>query len=388
MSRPTAYAGSEKYIFVSYSHKDSDAVLPIIARLNEQGYRVWYDLGIDPGSEWDENIASHITECGYFIAFISNNYLASSNCKDELNFARDLEKERLIVYLEDVQLPSGMAMRVNRLQSIFKHSYSNEEEFYAKLFDAQNIDMCRDVTSTVAADSSPAAPQAVSIPGPNVQPQPKATNKLPIIIAIASTVIALIIVFTVAMGAFSPKDKADGGDDKGSSVVSSQKGTAMSDDWQDFTFELDGKVYQLPCSYDTLKKDGWTISDASFSEDTQIKPFAEENIWMTKNGKNLSIVACNLTTNPVAVKDCTVGGILWIKRGGADIKLAKGITVNSTLDQIIAAYGEPDEKTTEADGSISMTYYCSGSSDSAIMVRSFEESTDSTTIAIVNMTAQ
>jgi len=142
MNAPKAYSGKEKYIFISYSHRDTAEVYPIITRLAENGYRVWYDSGIDPGTEWDENIAEHINECGYFIAFISSNYLGSNNCKDELNYARDLEKERLIVYLEDVTLPSGMAMRINRLQSLFKYAYTDQREFYSKLFTAKNIDIC------------------------------------------------------------------------------------------------------------------------------------------------------------------------------------------------------------------------------------------------------
>ena len=66
MERPIPYRGEEAYIFVSYAHKDSYRVWPIVARLQLDGYRVWYDEGIDPGTEWDENIASHVKNCGYF----------------------------------------------------------------------------------------------------------------------------------------------------------------------------------------------------------------------------------------------------------------------------------------------------------------------------------
>ncbi|MBQ8836941.1 MAG: toll/interleukin-1 receptor domain-containing protein [Clostridia bacterium] len=157
MNMPTAYAGADKYIFISYSHRDSARVFPIIEKLVSNGYRVWFDEGIDPGSEWDEDIAGHIQECGYFIAFISKNYINSNNCKDELNYARDREKERLLVYLEDVELPSGMAMRLNRIQSIFKHTYPSEEDFYTKLFSAKNINICHGEDAAAKA-SEPDAP--------------------------------------------------------------------------------------------------------------------------------------------------------------------------------------------------------------------------------------
>ncbi len=137
------YCGTKKYIFVSYAHKDYHIVLPIIKRMIKEGYRVWFDKGIDPFTEWDENIATHIDNCGYFAAFISDNYLSSDNCKDELNYARDLDKDRLVIYIEKTALPSGIAMRINRIQSVFMYEYSNEEEFYDKLFSTKNIESCR-----------------------------------------------------------------------------------------------------------------------------------------------------------------------------------------------------------------------------------------------------
>ena len=139
MANLIPYKGNDSYIFISYAHRDSALVLPIIERMYADGFRVWYDEGIDPGTEWDEFIAEHIDRCGYFIAFMSENYLASSNCKDELNYARDLEKNRLIVYLGDVALPKGMAMRINRLQSIFYHRYADKEKFYEVLYSANGI---------------------------------------------------------------------------------------------------------------------------------------------------------------------------------------------------------------------------------------------------------
>jgi TM2 domain-containing membrane protein YozV len=171
MNAPAPYRGKEKYIFISYSHKDTAKVYPIISKLNMEGYRVWYDSGIDPGTEWDENIAQHIEECGYFIAFITENYLASNNCKDELNYVRDLEKERLIVYLENVTLPSGMAMRINRLQSIHKPAYSNENDFYEKLFLAKGIHVCY-------AGKLVSEPEAQPKVQPQVQPQVQPTRPI------------------------------------------------------------------------------------------------------------------------------------------------------------------------------------------------------------------
>lgn len=130
---------NKPFIFISYSHKDSEIVLQVIKELQNSSYRIWYDDGIDPGTEWDKNIAEHIENCGYFIAFISKNYISSSNCKDELNFARDLEKKRFLVYIEEVELPSEMKMRLSRIQNIHKYKYENDSDFYNKFFSADGL---------------------------------------------------------------------------------------------------------------------------------------------------------------------------------------------------------------------------------------------------------
>ncbi|MBQ8260998.1 MAG: TIR domain-containing protein [Lachnospiraceae bacterium] len=143
---------TKPYIFISYSHRDSDKVIKIVERLQSEGYNVWYDEGIDPGTEWDENIAKHVSACSYFIAFISNGYIGSKNCKDELNYSRELDKEQLLVYLEEVNLSGGMAMRMNRIQAIFWYKYDNDntEDAYQKLFSARGIDKTKQKSTETA----------------------------------------------------------------------------------------------------------------------------------------------------------------------------------------------------------------------------------------------
>ena len=153
MERPVPYKGDKEYIFISYSHRDSQKVWPIISQMQKDGFRVWYDDGIDPGTEWDENIAAHVVGCGYFIAFVSENYLNSENCKDELNFARDRGKPQLLIYLEDVELPQGMAMRMGRNQAIFHNRYTESEKFYAKLYETSEIEFFNENNSVPKYES-------------------------------------------------------------------------------------------------------------------------------------------------------------------------------------------------------------------------------------------
>ncbi len=131
------YQGEMPYVFISYAHRDMDIVYSIINFLIAKGMRIWFDEGIDPGTEWDDNIAAHVQGCDSMIAFISANYLNSDNCRDELNYARDLKKDRLLIYLEQVELPAGMAMRMNRIQAINRYNYDRPEDFFNKLMRCQ-----------------------------------------------------------------------------------------------------------------------------------------------------------------------------------------------------------------------------------------------------------
>ncbi len=140
----STYNESSPFIFISYSHRNSEKVLKIVERLQEDGYRVWYDEGIDPGTEWDEFIAEKIENSSFFIAFMSQEYLDSKNCKDELNYARDLDKDRLLVYLSDVKLAGGMAMRLNRLQAIHEYAYSSFDSFIEKLESTPALEAFKD----------------------------------------------------------------------------------------------------------------------------------------------------------------------------------------------------------------------------------------------------
>jgi len=96
-----AYEGSRPYIFVSYAHKDSGAVLPVIHELYNRKYRIWYDEGIAPGSEWPQNIARHLEKASLVMVFLSENYLSSPNCKNESKVADKQNKKRVRIVLGD-----------------------------------------------------------------------------------------------------------------------------------------------------------------------------------------------------------------------------------------------------------------------------------------------
>jgi hypothetical protein len=137
---PSAYEGREPYIFVSYSHRDDEFVFRAITQLEKAGFRVWFDGGIEAGSEWPEYIASHLMDCACVIAFISNSFVASKNCKRELNFAQDLQKPLLSVYIEDVELTAGMRMQLGLSQAMFRNKFEHDSQFFQSLANARILE--------------------------------------------------------------------------------------------------------------------------------------------------------------------------------------------------------------------------------------------------------
>ena len=59
------------YVFVSYSHKDRDEVLPILKELYEDGWRIWYDEGLTIGDRYDETLEEHVRNCSAFLLFVT-----------------------------------------------------------------------------------------------------------------------------------------------------------------------------------------------------------------------------------------------------------------------------------------------------------------------------
>lgn len=148
-----AYEGKEKYIFVSYAHKDADRVYPILDILAEKGYRVWYDDGIIPGSEWPEFIAKHLSDCDIVMFFVSPDAAASENCRREINFALSRQKKLISVFLEETQLTPGMELQISTTQSLYKHRYENEDQFFERLFSTPMLENCRQTISDAADES-------------------------------------------------------------------------------------------------------------------------------------------------------------------------------------------------------------------------------------------
>ena len=138
MDAITPYEGTEPYIFLSYAHADAPAVMEIAARLQQAGCRVWYDGGIEVGSEWPENIAAHLAGAAVMLAFLSDAYIRSDNCRKEMHFAQTRRIRTVNIFLEETALTPGMEMQIGSLFALMKYAM-REDVFYEKLFAAPQL---------------------------------------------------------------------------------------------------------------------------------------------------------------------------------------------------------------------------------------------------------
>ena len=161
-----AYQGEDAYIFISYAHRDKKIVYPEIARLNSLRYRIWYDEGITPGSEWSDEIGNALQRCNTFIVFISPQSIASENVRKEIHFAIGEKKLFLAIHIENTQLPPGLKLQMSMNQAILKYNLK-EEHYQRKLEQAlptvtfsEKINEILDITSTEKINKIPSQLQS------------------------------------------------------------------------------------------------------------------------------------------------------------------------------------------------------------------------------------
>ncbi len=337
------------YIFISYAHKDNKRVLPAIEAMQKRGYRVWYDSGIEAGTEWSNNIATHLLECTAFIAFVSGNSIASENCLDEIAYAKSYRKPSLMIYLEDdVQLPEGTEMQTARFQRMYYSRQLSLEAFVNNLATSPIFDAC--------IDHPQSRPVSVPAPAPGADKPDMSNRKLILIIGgifIGLALVILILLCSLLMKSDTPPALPE----TMPSTVPTEVPAAdevveelqMSDDLFDFTFTLEGVIYQLPFAFSQLTENGWTIASDNYNSSTNIPGMDKEYLSMVKDGKRIYVDVYNDTGNFITIGQSKVGGIEVNCSTNIDFFIAKGFTPSRTSDEIIAEFGTPNNRNVQSD---------------------------------------
>jgi len=96
-------------VYLSYTHKDSERVVPIAKELRKLGLSVWLDQEVSASAHWMEEIERALHESPVLVLFLSQSYLASPWANVEFGVAlsrAQSDAARMVpALLEDVDLP-------------------------------------------------------------------------------------------------------------------------------------------------------------------------------------------------------------------------------------------------------------------------------------------
>ncbi|MBQ2061132.1 MAG: leucine-rich repeat protein [Oscillospiraceae bacterium] len=102
-----AYTGKEPYIFVSYSHRDTAMVYPILDALYDHKYRIWYDESCENGNDFRDELRQRIKSAEAVLLFVSGASMASPFCGMEVIVAREYGKRLFPIYLDNEPVPAA-----------------------------------------------------------------------------------------------------------------------------------------------------------------------------------------------------------------------------------------------------------------------------------------
>lgn len=155
---------------------------------------------------------------------------------------------------------------------------------------------------------------------------------------------ALLFSAPAPVYASEPSTETAAGASTESSQETAQETEAAS--LYDFQITINGELYQFPMSYEEFTSRGWEYDgDASM----EISPNQYTSAEVFKNG-DLTIYATifNLGVNVVPVSEADIAGItldsFYLEDTDLTASLPGGITMDSTIDDVIAAYGEPSSR--------------------------------------------
>ena len=100
-----AYTGKEPYLFVSYSHRDTAKVYPILDALYDRKYRLWYDESCETGNDFRDELRERIEGSEAVLLFVSESSMSSPFCGMEIIVARENGKRLYPIYLDNAAVP-------------------------------------------------------------------------------------------------------------------------------------------------------------------------------------------------------------------------------------------------------------------------------------------
>jgi hypothetical protein len=126
------YSRNQKpFVYAAFSDCDRERALPILEKINEHGIAFWFS------DRFTKKEAGRMEAACSCIVFISNDTINDEKVLRCIKAAEKYNKKILCIYLEPTELPPGMALHLNALQSIDRGSFNDEQAFAEKLKSAE-----------------------------------------------------------------------------------------------------------------------------------------------------------------------------------------------------------------------------------------------------------
>ena len=146
----TPYIGNEKYAVVLNCPEDFSVTEKLIARLELDGYRIWFDNEISSEAEKIGNIEKYIKHCSVCVAVLTENAVNSHIFRSCLTYAVNIGAAVVSVFEENAALTPGMRLQVNTTDVIEKFRLGGDE-FYDRLTEMKILRECREARQKKAA---------------------------------------------------------------------------------------------------------------------------------------------------------------------------------------------------------------------------------------------
>ena len=144
----------------------------------------------------------------------------------------------------------------------------------------------------------------------------------------------------------------------------------LGDTWESMTVQVNEKILTFPCAYSEIKEVGFELDKRYTSEELMIKPGKfEAAAFSDSYGNIVAFEVANDSELPIEITKGEVRGICVTKRNineSAGILFPGGVTIGTSLEEVIESYGDEYEKLYEGDDLISCRWmngdvlFCNG----------------------------
>lgn len=143
LSKAIPYEGSDPYLFLILDPEDAERLAPLIDYLDNSKLRIWYDAGSQDNTDRLDNTENHLEDCRAAIAFVTEAFSLSHDCKSAVISAMKCRRKVLPVLIGNPPLPKGLRMQLGRLNFLSRSDFDSDEELMAKLCKAPECQACR-----------------------------------------------------------------------------------------------------------------------------------------------------------------------------------------------------------------------------------------------------